>query len=297
MTLSHDAGFERLQLLLSLRETGPLAEQEWAELSSLLERYPEADPERYAPAAAAFALAFSQSAGELPEAMPAAVRERVLRSGIEQVATNALVRSGVLPSGAMSMPSDPPGTGSGAVTSMGLVHWAGWVAAIAASVALLLSLRNGIDRPASVITSPLLEMLEEQGAGVDDERWGELLRMGDSIVLMWKAGPTPLENPAAGGIIWNQSRQFGLMRFEGLPVNDPATEQYQLWIIDPQRDQHPVDGGVFDIPDARRSIVRVQAKLPVIAPTAFAITIEKPGGVVVSDQSRLPLIAAIQESR
>lgn len=294
MTLSHDAGFERLQLLLSLRETGPLAEQECAELSSLLERYPDADPERYATAAAAFALAFSQSVRELPEVMPAAVRERVLRSGIEQVATNALVRSGVLPSGAISMLSDPTRAGCDGVTRMGFLHWAGWVAAIAASVALLLSWRNGMDRPMSVISSPLLE---EQDAGVDDERWGELLSLGDSIFVMWKAGPTPLENPAGGGIIWNQSRQFGLMRFEGLPVNDPATEQYQLWIIDPKRDQHPVDGGVFDIPDARRSIVRVHAKLPVIAPTAFAITIEKPGGVVVSDQTRLPLIAAIQESR
>lgn len=83
------------------------------------------------------------------------------------------------------------------------------------------------------------------------------------------------------------------MTIRGLPVNDISKEQYQLWIIDPTRDEKPVDGGVFDISNATQSIISIRAKLQVDKPTLFAITIEKPGGVVVSDQKRLPLLAKV----
>jgi anti-sigma-K factor RskA len=67
-----------------------------------------------------------------------------------------------------------------------------------------------------------------------------------------------------------------------MPVNDPGEAQYQLWIIDPERDTHPVDGGVFNVSSSGEVIIPVQARLPVDRPTTFAITLEKPGGVVVS---------------
>ena len=70
----------------------------------------------------------------------------------------------------------------------------------------------------------------------------------------------------------------------GMAANDPANAQYQLWIIDPDRDARPVDGGVFDVPaGAAEVIVTIDAKLAIARPTAFAVTLEKPGGVVVSD--------------
>jgi anti-sigma-K factor RskA len=86
---------------------------------------------------------------------------------------------------------------------------------------------------------------------------------------------------------------MGFMRLIGMPINDPLQEQYQLWIIDPLRDDEPVDGGVFDIAESGEVIVPIQAKLHVTKPAAFAITIEKPGGVVVSTQERLPLLAVV----
>lgn len=97
-----------------------------------------------------------------------------------------------------------------------------------------------------------------------------------------------------GSVAWDSASQTGFMNLTALPVNDPAVEQYQLWIIDPKRDDEPVDGGVFDIVQAGDSYVPIQAKLNVIDPVGFAITVEKPGGVVVSDQSRLPLLALVQ---
>jgi anti-sigma-K factor RskA len=83
------------------------------------------------------------------------------------------------------------------------------------------------------------------------------------------------------------------MRFVGLPVNDASVEQYQLWIIDPARDDEPIDGGVFNVSNSGEVIVPIDAKLQVVRPQAFAITIEKPGGVVVSTQERLPLLASV----
>ncbi|MEM6279095.1 MAG: anti-sigma factor, partial [Verrucomicrobiota bacterium] len=51
-----------------------------------------------------------------------------------------------------------------------------------------------------------------------------------------------------GEVLWSDSQQQGVMLLSGLPENDPAVSQYQLWIVDPTRDVvHPVDGGVFDI--------------------------------------------------
>ena len=90
----------------------------------------------------------------------------------------------------------------------------------------------------------------------------------------------------SGSVEWSADGQRGMLRLANLPVNDPAEAQYQLWIVDPTRDDEPVDGGVFDMPETPRggeAVIPFAAKLPVDRPTAFAITLEKPGGVVVSE--------------
>ena len=86
------------------------------------------------------------------------------------------------------------------------------------------------------------------------------------------------------------------MSFEDLAANDPAQNQYQLWIFDPTRadwEQKPVDGGVFDVAPDGTSIVRIDPKLPVRETALFAVTLEVPGGVVVSKRERLVLTAAL----
>ena len=96
-----------------------------------------------------------------------------------------------------------------------------------------------------------------------------------------------------GDLVWDDRQQEGYMRFKGLAPNDPDVYQYQLWIFDATRDErHPVDGGVFDVPSGSDEvIVPIRAKLPVGEPVLFAITVEKPGGVVVSDRERIALVA------
>jgi len=115
----------------------------------------------------------------------------------------------------------------------------------------------------------------------------------DVIELKWSDGPTAIAG-AGGDIVWSPQRQQGFMRFRGLPVNEPTVEQYQLWIFDKnQSEKTPVDGGVFDIRPGQEAIIPIQSKLHVRDAYLFAVTIEKPGGVVVSSRERLPLIAAV----
>jgi anti-sigma-K factor RskA len=115
----------------------------------------------------------------------------------------------------------------------------------------------------------------------------------DVVEADWSAGTTPIPG-ATGDIVWSTQRQQGFMRFRGVPVNAPTKAQYQLWIFDKnQSDTTPIDGGVFDITSDGEVVVPIDAKLRVRDPFMFAVTIEKPGGVVVSARERLPLLAKL----
>lgn len=98
---------------------------------------------------------------------------------------------------------------------------------------------------------------------------------------------------AAGGeVVWSDGRQEGYLTLTHLPANDPGVSQYQLWIVDPARDEFPVDGGVFDVPASGGPLViPIDAKLRVKSPAAFVITLEKPGGVVRSKQEIVVAVA------
>jgi hypothetical protein len=122
----------------------------------------------------------------------------------------------------------------------------------------------------------------------------ELISASEDLVrVKWADGPTPISG-AEGDVVWSASRQKGFMRFRGLAVNTPTVEQYQLWIFDKnQSEKTPIDGGVFDITSDQEVIIPIQAKLRVQEAYLFAITIEKPGGVVVSSRERLPLLATV----
>ena len=111
-----------------------------------------------------------------------------------------------------------------------------------------------------------------------------LLADANTAVLDWGSSDIPAYNRVSGDVVWNDELQQGYLRLSGMPANDPTISQYQLWIVDPERDANPVDGGVFDVPaGSAEVIIPIDAKLVVANPAAFAITREQPGGVVVSD--------------
>lgn len=124
---------------------------------------------------------------------------------------------------------------------------------------------------------------------------GQIVAMADTQKIDWKAGPSPFAGTVRGDVVWSQRLQKGFMRFQGLPVNDPTERQYQLWIFDSTRDEkRPVDGGVFDIDrETGEAIVPIRAALKVGEAVAFAVTVEKPGGVVVSGRDHIVATAGL----
>jgi hypothetical protein len=158
--------------------------------------------------------------------------------------------------------SENPGIGS---ARFGQIGWA-----VAATLAVFLVVAVGHDAGR--------ETLDAKSARA------ALIEQSDTAIVEWGASEIPAYNRVQGDVVWNDERQQGFLRLVGMPANDPAISQYQLWIIDPDRDANPVDGGVFDVPRGDGEvIIPINAKLDVSNPRAFAVTREQPGGVVVSD--------------
>jgi hypothetical protein len=152
--------------------------------------------------------------------------------------------------------------------------WAGWAAAAAVTVWAI-----GGRAP------------QRDGApAASDLRAALLASAGE---LSWSPGGDATGASAHGDVVWSDSAQSGVMRFHNLSPNDPRTEQYQLWIFDASRDErYPVDGGVFNVPaDSGEVLIPITPRIPVSKATLFVVTVERPGGVVVSDRSRIALLA------
>ncbi len=95
---------------------------------------------------------------------------------------------------------------------------------------------------------------------------------------------------ASATVYWDEETKRGFVKVAGLNVNDPAVEQYQLWVIDKKRGvaDRP-NAGVFDIAESGEAIFEFRSELKVFEAQGFAVTVEKPGGVAVSDLSRIAL--------
>ncbi len=97
----------------------------------------------------------------------------------------------------------------------------------------------------------------------------------------------------SGSVQWSPSMQAGTMTLKGLRPLADSEGVYQLWIVDGNRQEPPVDGGVFKVAagTSGEAVVPFTARLPVGKAAAFAITREKAEGVVVS-AGPLLLVAA-----
>src|SRR5580704_7759621 len=121
------------------------------------------------------------------------------------------------------------------------------------------------------------------------EERAALLAKTDSLKIPLGATKDPAAAGVTGDVVWDPATQRGFLHFAGLAPNDPAVHQYQIWIFDAGRDKrYPVDGGVFDVPaNAGEVVIPIRASLMVRKPAAFAVTLEKPGGVVVSGREHV----------
>lgn len=269
--MSTDSIDMRIQELAAGFSLGDLSEAEMHEIKSYDPKILQDMIERSEEAAARTFLTFQNT---IPtEAMPADLTDRLkkMASGFildaeKSAATNPIPVTTALPSNATS-------------PKVNLREMTAWLC-MAASIALALCV--------------WLPARRVETASLQSQRDTFVSSTADMVRTKWELpAPDPTKGTDLGEVVWSTEAQQGFMTFRGLPVNDPTKEQYQLWIIDPSRDEKPVDGGVFDIASAGEAIVPIRAKLRVDKPTVFAITVEKPGGVVVSDQKRLPLLAKL----
>ncbi len=243
---------DRMLDLLADQALEGLTAAEAAELARLLEANPGFDAEAFDKAASAATLAMMTA----DEPMPAHLRTAIAASGKRLVEANRAT-----------------------LGSASQSWWAksGWFAA-AACLALAVTAwwpRDAEIPPAEVRAALIAEA------------------PADLIQWPWTATEDPAANGATGDVVWSNSKQQGFMRFAGLAPNDPTREQYQLWIFDKDRPaETPVDGGVFDVdPATGEVVIAIDPKVRVTDATMFAVTVEKPGGVVVSKRERIPVLA------
>lgn len=275
-----NAQTDRLLDLLAARATEGLSPEAEKELGTLLASHEEHDPLDWELAAAAATNAFAMQSGT-GRRMPAGLKERLLEDADRRFRAHHPGRSASITDlnearARRREAEKETKTGGG----FGAFNRLGWAAAAVLLIALVV-----VNRPEVEDTAPV-EMTAEARAEALEQQPG-------TIVVRWSPPDIDEYSAVTGDVVWNNDAQEGYMRLAGMPVNDPAVAQYQLWIVDPDRDSRPVDGGVFDISGGTGEVViPIDAKLGIVRPQAFAITLEQPGGVVVSDGPLLVVASA-----
>jgi hypothetical protein len=273
--MSDSSRHERLVELLADRALVGLAPEEAAELATLLAEFPNEDADAFDRAAAAVQLAHMEKLEPLPEHLRSRLEPQKKLRPIEPTTDR--------------------------------LRFAGWIAAAAS---LAIAVTSWIARPTEIrvvetvpsassttaIASPTTSAGPPPVApklSLADLRV-ELAANPSAVNIPWSATKDPGASGASGDVVFSVAEQRGFMRFHGLAANDPKQRQYQLWIFDKAQDQrYPIDGGVFDIDSTTGDvIVQIQPKIRVIDPTLFAVTIENPGGVVVSKREHIVVTAA-----
>lgn len=282
---------ERLADLLTQRATEGLTASERLELERLLKCHGCPDGDVIDRTAASLLLAGTLE----PEALPEHLRNRLNAAADAFIATEL--------GGAVVQFPWAQRSRAGNLRQAAPARWA-W--AVAAALALIAVAgwwprsRSSIDAP--VARAPVVPEIPPAELSVEQRR-ERLAAAAATIEVPWTVTEDPAARTVRGDVIWNPASQSGFMRFRGLAANDPSREQYQLWVFDGSRpgcedllgpDCRPVDGGVFDAPGGTDQIVvPVDAKLPVGRAGLFAVTVERPGGVVVSARERIVVLAAV----
>ena len=168
----------------------------------------------------------------------------------------------------------------------------GWLAAAACLIVAIFGWMRS-PPPPPVVKVPAPQTLPPKAPSAAEAR-EELLAQADTLKITLKATKDPAGVGVSGDVVWDPKTQRGYFHFVGLARNDPNVHQYQLWIFDAERDQrYPIDGGVFDVPaDSNDIVIPIHASLEVRKPAAFAVTVEKSGGVVVSAREHVVALGA-----
>ena len=253
----------RLIELLVDRATEGLDDNSERELRELLDERPDMDAGAFDRAASAVHLASISPSDRLPDAL----RETLQRDAVAYFDA----RKEAAPAGNVAWIGERPSPAPAST------HWP-WLATAAALLLAVAGWWPGTEPGAPTLAEQRTALIE-QGA----------------IVLDWTTTDDPSAVNATGDVVWSPDGQRGFMRFRGLQANEPSSFQYQLWIFDASRDDRfPVDGGVFDVgAGPEELIIPIRPSLPVDEAVVFAVTVEAPGGVVVSSRERIAVVAEL----
>lgn len=240
---------------------------------------------------AAAAVTLAGSTGQPP--LPPALAERLAQQAAQHFASGSKVADlGAARAAAAAAAAVQPVRRQSSAGAYG-----GWLAAAACLVLAIIGWQRSAPTappPVAVSTPPAPVVPIEKPAPTPAEERAALLAKSDSLKITLGATKEPAAAGMTGDVVWDPVTQRGFMHFTGLAANDPAVRQYQIWIFDAGRDKrYPVDGGVFDVPaNSSEVVIPIRAALMVLKPAAFAVTVEKPGGVVVSSREHVVALGA-----
>jgi len=284
---------ERLFELLADQTMVGLNEEELMELKQLKRQFPDWENDlSFELAAAAIGLANLDT----NKTVPPSLRARILADAdkfFNPTEETQEVRSFAPRKDVSSPATETVGSIVEVEPNRPIWQWLGWAVAAVACVALAFNLwltrvqpTTEIVKQSENIQTPTPKLSEAQ------ERDQFIASATDVVKKDWKSPKD--EQKILGDIVWSNSQQKGYVRFRGLPTNNPTKESYQLWIVDETQDKKtPISGGVFDIAENGEIVIPIDAQLEIKKPVMFAVTKEKPGGVVVSKQEEVVAIAKV----
>lgn len=288
---------ERMLELLTDEVLFGLSEQESVELQELLAEFPEFKPDD---SLEQTATAISLSNLPLNEPMPKNLQAKILADadkffGFEKKEEVAEVSE---------KPSDyaiPSVTQNADIRTLDYekptsswTSWLGWGIAAFACLALAVNIwMTRINPNEDVAKNPTPTETPKKEPSIVEQKQQLLASAKDLVKTIWASADKTKE--LDGEIVWSNEKQEGYATFRGLPTNDKSKETYQLWIFDKNQDEKtPVDGGVFDVNENGEVIIKLDPKIKVGDPKMFAVTAEKPGGVVVSKQEKVVALAKVE---
>ncbi len=229
------------------------------------------------------------------EPMPAHLHSKILASADSYFATKETAVEATVPTSEKAEADDMQPTFAFEPKRSGIGSWLGWALAGAACVALAFNVyTTRFQGPTEVVKGPTPTVTPERPSPA--KLYEEIASMPTAIKASFGALPTAsadLKN-VGGDVVWSDEKQAGYMKLRNLPRNDKGTSTYQLWVFEEnQGDKTPIDGGTFDVDADGDVIIPIDAKLKAKNPAMFAITVEKPGGVVVSDRKKIAALAKV----
>jgi anti-sigma-K factor RskA len=276
---------EKMLELLSDKAIFGLSDEELAELAEMEKDFPALNDESFELAAASIGMLNLETS----EPMPAHLRTKIAADAEKYFASRKAEVS------AVETPTEKEELQKTFTfePKRSIWNWLGWAVAAAAIVILAVNIYTTRINPPEVgglkttpTATPKIELSPMQ------EREQLLASANDILRSEWGDFDPKNKKNVKGDVVWSNSAQKGFVRFSNLPVNDKTKEQYQVWIFD-ENQKYPVDGGVFDANEAGEIVIPIDAKIKVQKPKMFAVTAEKPGGVVVSPLEKVMAVAKV----